>query len=53
MLLIEIYFLEENESLKDTKLKKKQINMIGINSTTSITTRKICMNGLTDITMFF
>ena len=39
MLSKEIYLLEENESLKDTKLKEQQNNTISINSTTSITTR--------------
>ena len=53
MLLIEISLLEENENLKDTKLKKKWITTININSTTSIITRTICMIGLTGITTFF
>ena len=41
MLSIEIYLHQGNESLKDTKLKEKQIKMIGINSITSITTKKM------------
>ena len=53
MLSIEIYLHQENECLEETIFLKNHINMIGINSTTSITKRQTCLTGLTDTTKFF